>query len=184
MWPEKQPSPEEAAKLVFEALEKVHHGYVFVSDLEGFLRYYGLSAYDPAPPRPSFVYGLVPPPPLCGEASSVEEDETMESSCDKANSLLKTLPPWTFAEHGPRFTMETLPVDEAHVTLTFVFQEATDLTVFVAVKEFSLLPSKMLRIISQYKAALASRDEDQAQKLLDKLNEGEYQYLLCSSHIL
>ncbi|XP_022004948.1 probable staphylococcal-like nuclease CAN1 isoform X2 [Helianthus annuus] len=170
MWPEKQPSPEEAAKLVFEALEKVHHGYVFVSDLEGFLRYYGLSAYDPAPPRPSFVYGLVPPPLLCGEASSVEEDETMESSCDKANSLLKTLPPWTFAEHGPRFTMETLPVDEAHV-----FQEeATDLTVFVAVKEFGLLPSKMLRIISQYKAALASRDEDQAQKLLDKLNEGEY----------
>ncbi|XP_022004950.1 probable staphylococcal-like nuclease CAN1 isoform X3 [Helianthus annuus] len=179
MWPEKQPSPEEAAKLVFEALEKVHHGYVFVSDLEGFLRYYGLSAYDPAPPRPSFVYGLVPPPLLCGEASSVEEDETMESSCDKANSLLKTLPPWTFAEHGPRFTMETLPVDEAHV-----FQEeATDLTVFVAVKEFGLLPSKMLRIISQYKAALASRDEDQAQKLLDKLNEGEYQIVTTANGV-
>ncbi|MFS7911265.1 hypothetical protein Hanom_Chr02g00116061 [Helianthus anomalus] len=76
--------------------------------------------------------------------------------------------------------METLPVDEAHV----FHEEATDLTVFVAVKEFGLLPSKMLRIISQYKEALASRDEDQAQKLLDKLNEGEYKYLLCSSHIL
>ncbi|KAI7733016.1 hypothetical protein M8C21_025390 [Ambrosia artemisiifolia] len=99
------------------------------------------------------------------KASSVAED-AMENT-PELDPLDKA--PLIFVDDVPKFQMKTLPVLEKGVT------DECLLNVFVEVKEFSLLPMKILIMLNQCRKALANGEDCLAQELLNQLKMGEYE---------
>ncbi|KAJ0618123.1 hypothetical protein HanHA89_Chr02g0049611 [Helianthus annuus] len=150
MWPEKQPSPEEAAKLVFASLEKVNPHWLLLNDLLDFLRYYGLIEY----------YPLSTIRPSCGE----DEDatDTPDDSPEDSKFCFET------PHEDELLWLNTLPVSKDEV------KDGRCFTVFVEVKRSYLLPSEILLVKYRLLDARVEGNESLVEELLQTYATQDY----------